>query len=389
MAQVSNGGAGARGSSGFGGDNGNGGGRTENTGSGEMSYGRPGNWSRGEDRRSLAEQAATSTRGGSELSGMERWGTLLGGGLLVRWGLRHGGVTGLIGVAAGGLLAWAGANGRMPAATANLGRNREEERIADQRGWSSAAATSTTITIGRPAEELYRFWRDFSNLSQVMEHVEEIRVIDDRRSRWTVRAPAGQSVSWEARVTEDQPNRRIAWESAPGADVRNFGWVEFRPSPTGDGTEVKAMIVYEPPAGQIGRLIAKLFLEEPGVQMRDDLQSFKQLMETGGLGDDRGRPKPRSTGGSAATPSPSSAAGGTTSATATGGPSGGGKAGLAGAASPTWAEGGTSGAGTTGGSPGGKGATGTGTIGGGAGKDPGSLSDEGTGGTGGGGKLPM
>lgn len=237
---------------------------------------------RGEDRgRSLEHRAATSVQHGGELSGWERWATLIGGGLLVRWGLRQGGASGLIGLALGGVMAWAGANGRLPMGAGSLGSNRQEGDLARRKGWSSAAATATSVTINKPAEELYRFWRNFSNLPQVMEHIETIEVLDDKRSRWTVKGPAGSTVTWEAIVTDDQPNRRIAWESAADADVRNAGWVEFQPAPGDRGTEVKALIVYEPPGGQIGRWVAKLFREEPGAQMRDDLRRFKQVMETG------------------------------------------------------------------------------------------------------------
>lgn len=239
--------------------------------------------------RSDEARASSSVQHSGDLTGWSRWATLIGGGLLVRHGLRHGGLTGLASLAIGGAMAWAGANGRMPTALQGMTGTEGENRIAGRRGWSSAAATSTSITINKPAEELYRFWRDFSNLSRVMEHVESIEKIDENRSRWTVKAPAGQTVSWEAVVTDDQKNRRIAWESAPGADVRNYGWVEFKPAPGDRGTEVKALIVYEPPGGQIGRLLAKLFMEEPGVQMRDDLRRFKQVMETGSLGTGEGR----------------------------------------------------------------------------------------------------
>jgi uncharacterized membrane protein len=234
--------------------------------------------------RSLMERAGTSARHSGELEGWERWATLLGGGLLVRWGLRHGGLAGAASLAIGGAMAWAGANGRLPSAARNLTQTSEEGRIANRRGWSSAAAAESSVTINKSPEELYRFWRDFSNLTRVMDHIESIEKIDENRSRWTVKAPAGNSVSWEAVVKDDQPNRRIAWESAPGADVRNYGWVEFRPAPGDRGTEVKALIVYEPPGGQIGRLVAKLFMEEPGVQLRDDLRRFKQVMETGSAG---------------------------------------------------------------------------------------------------------
>ena len=42
-----------------------------------------------------------------------------------------------------------------------------------------------------------------------------------------------------------------------------------------------ATIIYDPPAGDVGKLIAKLFQKEPKVQARRDLRRFKQLMETG------------------------------------------------------------------------------------------------------------
>ena len=63
------------------------------------------------------------------------------------------------------------------------------------------------ITIGKPPEELYRFWRDFQNLPRFMEHLESVRVLDDRRSRWTARAPAGKAVEWEAEITDRRAER--------------------------------------------------------------------------------------------------------------------------------------------------------------------------------------
>ena len=56
---------------------------------------------------------------------------------------------------------------------------------------------------------------------------------------------------------------------------------EFRDAPPGRGTEITATIVYDPPGGDLGKLIAKLFQKEPKIQARRDLRRFKQLMETG------------------------------------------------------------------------------------------------------------
>jgi uncharacterized membrane protein len=137
------------------------------------------------------------------------------------------------------------------------------------------------ITIGRPAEELYKFWRDFHNLPRFMRHLEAVQVIDERRSHWTAKAPLGRTVEWDAEVTEDRPNERLAWRSLEGADVPNDGSVGFERAPGGRGTVVRVDLRYEPPGGIIGATLARLFGEEPGQQVQEDLRAFKQLMETG------------------------------------------------------------------------------------------------------------
>lgn len=142
------------------------------------------------------------------------------------------------------------------------------------------ALLAESVTIDRPAEDLYRFWRDPSNLVQIMDNVESIVPIDDRRSTWTVKAPAGQTVSWESVITNEVPGKEISWQSAEGADVANSGRIEFRDAGS-RGTIVRAVISYDPPGGTVGKLIAKLFQREPRIQARRDLHRLKQFMETG------------------------------------------------------------------------------------------------------------
>lgn len=140
--------------------------------------------------------------------------------------------------------------------------------------------TGRAVTINRPRQELYDYWRDFSNLASFMENVVSVETLDARRSRWVVKAPAGKTVEWVAAVTEEQPGELIAWASEEGADVPNSGRITFRDA--GDrGTVVTATILYDPPGGAIGRIVAKLFQREPAIQARRDLRRFKQLMETG------------------------------------------------------------------------------------------------------------
>lgn len=143
------------------------------------------------------------------------------------------------------------------------------------------AIIGRTVTVDRPREEIYAFWRDFPNLAAVMENIERIDTVDETRTHWVVKAPGGKTVEWDAVVTEDEPGRLIAWQSVEGADVDNSGRVEFIDAAPGRGTMVRATFAYDPPAGVIGEWIAKIFQREPNVQTRRDLRRLKQFLETG------------------------------------------------------------------------------------------------------------
>jgi uncharacterized membrane protein len=138
-----------------------------------------------------------------------------------------------------------------------------------------------SVTIDRPREELYAFWREFTNLPRFMRNVHRVTVVSATRSHWVIEAPGGKTVEWDSEITQDEPGRLIAWRSVPEASVRNSGVVDFLDSPDGRGTVVKVTLVYDPPGGALGAMIAKLFQKEPKVQARQDLRRFKQLMETG------------------------------------------------------------------------------------------------------------
>ena len=163
-----------------------------------------------------------------------------------------------------------------PAVDSRRGEVQQGEAERDEK-----AVVGRTVTIDRPREEIYAFWRQFSNLAGIMENVERIDVIDDKRSHWVVKAPAGKTVEWDSVVVDDEPGRLISWQSVEGADIRTSGRIEFLDAPPGRGTYVRATIAYDPPGGVIGEWIAKLLQREPNVQMRRDLRRLKQFLETG------------------------------------------------------------------------------------------------------------
>lgn len=136
------------------------------------------------------------------------------------------------------------------------------------------------LTIRRPVEDVYAYWRNVENLPRFMAHLESVQVLTAGRSRWTATAPVG-TVEWEAEIVEDRPGELLAWRSVEGADVPNSGSVRFAPAPAGQGTEVTVELAYTVRGGTLGATVAKLLGEEPVQQIRDDLRRFKQVMETG------------------------------------------------------------------------------------------------------------
>ncbi|MBL0922998.1 MAG: SRPBCC family protein [Sphingomonadaceae bacterium] len=140
---------------------------------------------------------------------------------------------------------------------------------------------SRAVTINRDHGELYRFWRDFSNLPAVMDNIISITVLDDNISEWVAKGPGGSAVKWRSIVTEDIEDALIAWRSDDDADVFNEGRITFVPAQGDRGTVVTVVMAYDPPAGFVGRVIAKILQREPEVQLRRDMRRFKQLMETG------------------------------------------------------------------------------------------------------------
>ncbi|GFG65946.1 hypothetical protein MKUB_34360 [Mycobacterium kubicae] len=137
------------------------------------------------------------------------------------------------------------------------------------------------VTVRRSPQDVYGFWRNLENLPSFMYHLESVSAGPDGRSHWVAKSPVGQPVHWDAQITEDEPNQRIAWQSLPGSGIENGGSVEFRPDASGEGTEVRVMIGYHLPGGALGKAAATLLGESPDQQVNDDLRRFKQIMETG------------------------------------------------------------------------------------------------------------
>lgn len=157
-------------------------------------------------------------------------------------------------------------------------------QLSEQSGMTTeggAIRAHKSMTIDRSPEDLYRVWRDIGNLPRWMNHLQSVRVTGENRSHWVVKAPAGTTVEWDAEITEDRPNERIAWRSLPGGAVDHSGSVRFERAPGGRGTEMHMELAYRSPGGLLGAAVAKLFGQAPGQHIQEDMRRFKQAMEAG------------------------------------------------------------------------------------------------------------
>jgi uncharacterized membrane protein len=135
----------------------------------------------------------------------------------------------------------------------------------------------TSISIDRPPEALYPFWRDLGNLPTVMPHLKSVRALDATRSHWSAVGPGG-AIEWDSEIIDDEPNERLAWRSLDLSSVYNAGSVSFDRDPAG-GTVVTVELLYDPPVGTLGASLAKLLGR--GQRISADLPAFKRLMESG------------------------------------------------------------------------------------------------------------
>lgn len=149
------------------------------------------------------------------------------------------------------------------------------------------------VTIDKPAQELYNYWRKLENLPNFMHHLERVEQTGDKSSHWKAKIAGGIPVEWDAEIVEDLPGQRIAWRTKPDAQVQQQGMVTFKPATGERGTVVEVDIHYSPPGGIIGEAFGRMLNGVTAQQVKDDIRRFKNLMETGEVPTVEGQPSGR------------------------------------------------------------------------------------------------
>jgi uncharacterized membrane protein len=149
------------------------------------------------------------------------------------------------------------------------------KQLRKNRSSSGMSSVEEAIEVNVPVSTAYNQWTQFEEFPKFMDGVHEIRQLDDTHLHWRANV-AGEEKEWDSEITEQVPDKRIAWRSTSG--VRNAGVVTFHRL-SDSKTRVMLQMDYHP----------ENFAEKAGdamgavkMQAKDNLKRFKELIESRG-----------------------------------------------------------------------------------------------------------
>lgn len=148
----------------------------------------------------------------------------------------------------------------------------------------------TKLSVRKPRNEVYEFWRRLENLPLFMKHLKSVKTINEKTSEWEANTPGGVgSLQWKSEIVKDIPNEHIGWQSLPDATIVNAGNVKFIDAGK-FGTEVHVVISYHAPGGIAGEGIGRSLNPVFENMVREDIKNLKRYMETGEIPTIEGQP---------------------------------------------------------------------------------------------------
>ncbi|MDB5917577.1 MAG: cyclase [Massilia sp.] len=140
---------------------------------------------------------------------------------------------------------------------------------------SGASSIEESIEVNVPVSTAYNQYTQFEDFPKFMPNVLEVRQLDDKHLHW--RAKVGlEEKEWDAEITEQIPDKRIAWRSVSGP--RNGGVATFHKI-SDSVTRIMVQMDYEPDGvvEKLGDAMGAVRME-----LRTGLQSLKEMLESRG-----------------------------------------------------------------------------------------------------------
>lgn len=137
------------------------------------------------------------------------------------------------------------------------------------------SAIEKSIEINVPVKTAYNQWTQFEEFPRFMEGVEQVRQVDDKHLHWKA-SIGGKQKEWDAVITEQIPDQRIAWVSQ--GSTKNSGMVTFSPV-SENKSKLNLRLEYEP-EGAVEKTGDTIGVVSGRVE--GDLQRFKDFIESRG-----------------------------------------------------------------------------------------------------------
>ncbi len=198
------------------------------------------------------------------LTRVDRLGYIVGGVALLFWALRKPGWGRSAGAGLGGWLlyqAYTGDNPMFRPLGIRVNPQPAEPHIAE------TLVVEEAITISRPRQEVYEFWRRPENL------------------------PSFRGSSLE--LIREDAGELVAWRALRDGKLAHFGSLALRDAPGGRGTVVEVRLEYAPSGGSLGRALAHIMGQSPQRMVAEGLRRARQLLETGVIATTEGQPTGR------------------------------------------------------------------------------------------------
>ncbi len=136
-----------------------------------------------------------------------------------------------------------------------------------------------SVTINRPVDEVFNFYRDFRNLPKFLGDVMMIEPIGPKTTKWTIEGPLHVTTHWTTEVTDEHENSLIAYQTVTSSRMTTRWEIYFSAGALPGETVVRE--VMKVPFGELGQIALDLIGKPPAEEIQANLLRLKELLETG------------------------------------------------------------------------------------------------------------